>query len=245
MGGLDIVVQFAHLVPVFAIDAVLAHAAVDVAAGVGHVEDIRALGLAGAAGGFAGTLAGGGSLGQAGKAAGIGFGIGATMGFGIGYTYAAGMQDVLHGWDSRAYNSNILQQAASSGRALSLENILLAGPHARARAAELGVNAQYFHYGYGAEQARFAGGLLPGSHGTPDFYTSGSVARYKLQLQHHPLPPDARYSVTVDLAKDPFLGPSPVYEKGTMPPKPTGGTQVIFPKGTQRGSVGPPEPLFE
>lgn len=87
----------------------------------GAVITATEFGAAGAAAGFAGTLAGGGSLGQAGMAAGIGFGVGAVMGGAIGYTYAAGMQDVLHGFDTRGYNNTLQQYQKLYGNLSSAE----------------------------------------------------------------------------------------------------------------------------
>jgi RHS repeat-associated protein len=72
-------------------------------------------GLSGFAGGFAGTLAGGGSLGDAFQAGGIGFGIGAVTGGLAGYSYAKGWQSVIHGYDVRAVNQDIFINQIGSG----------------------------------------------------------------------------------------------------------------------------------
>jgi len=71
--------------------------------------------ISGAAAGFAATLAGGGSLADAGRAAGLGFGIGAITGGVVGYTYASGMQSFAHGFDAKAYNTKIAQEALAKG----------------------------------------------------------------------------------------------------------------------------------
>jgi hypothetical protein len=87
-------------------------------------------GLGGFAGGFVGTLAGGGSLRDAFKAGGIGFGIGFAVGGLAGYTYATGFQDFLHGFDVRAANQNIFVNQIGQGnyagasQSLAIDNTL-------------------------------------------------------------------------------------------------------------------------
>lgn len=60
--------------------------------------------------GFVGTLAGGGSISEAFKAGGIGAGIGFITGGVLGYTYQSGMQDFVHGFNSREYNIKLYEQ---------------------------------------------------------------------------------------------------------------------------------------
>ena len=90
--------------------------------------------------------------------------------------------------------------------------------------------------------------MNPGSYGTKDVYTTGFNAQQKLSLPVHRLndaPPDAMYTVTVDLSKYRVSAPSEVQPKtypfnGGTVTRPGGGTEVTFINGTGHGSVSEP-----
>ena len=113
--------------------------------------------------------------------------------------------------------------------------------------------AIFYHYGYKNEARLFKAGLRPGSYGTKDAYRTGFEAQQKLALPiHRPgdLPPNAIYTVTVDLSKYPVEGPSPVgtrtYSKfGITATRAGGGQEYFFPKGTPPGSVSEPVEIPE
>ena len=99
--------------------------------------------------------------------------------------------------------------------------------------------ATYFHYGYSAHAAGFAGGLWPGSYATTIFGLTGSQAKKGLALPHE-APPDAVY-VVKPAPCTPIIGPTPAEPKfgqpGLLP-------EVQFPEGTGPGTVGPPIPIL-
>ena len=73
-------------------------------------------GIGGFGSGFVGTMAGGGSVGDAFKNGGIGFGSGFVLGGVVGYTYASGMQDFIHGFNAREFNNNLANNGQGYGK---------------------------------------------------------------------------------------------------------------------------------
>jgi RHS repeat-associated protein len=73
-------------------------------------------GIGGFGAGFVGTLAGGGELKDALKAGAAGFGIGFVTGGIVGYTYQSGIQDFVHGFNSRQYNIKLYEQKINALR---------------------------------------------------------------------------------------------------------------------------------
>lgn len=98
------------------------------------------------------------------------------------------------------------------------------------------------HYGYAEDAPKFKGGLREGSYAThaKGRPMHGSTAQQKLALPHEQ-PPNAYYKVKVG-PDVPVNGPSPV-QPTTVPPRPGGGVEYTFPKGTPPGSVEGPFPI--
>ncbi|HTY48191.1 MAG TPA: RHS repeat-associated core domain-containing protein, partial [Steroidobacteraceae bacterium] len=113
----------------------------------------------------------------------------------------------------------------------------------------------YYHYGYAAQAPLFAGGMRPGSYGTPDLVTvSGATAQqiYALPPQNAvDSPPNAIYTITAppgtpvqDLGPvGPTTFPGPVNPTGQDVTRTGGGNEVFFPQGTPPGSVSGPNSL--
>jgi len=201
---------------------------------IGAVE----FGVGGFGAGLGGALGSGASFSQALRAGGMGAAFGAVMGAGIEGSYMAGWQNSAHGLSiPGAVGSQARSGLYSDSYFNSLNKTL------SARANPYGV---YLHYGYGDEASSFGGGMRPGSYGTKDVYVTGAEAQQRLALPiHRPndAPPDAMYTVTVDLSKTQVAGPLPVPINVPVGPgtvREGGGTEYIFPGGTPPGSVSEP-----
>jgi hypothetical protein len=96
----------------------------------------------------------------------------------------------------------------------------------------------YFHYGQMADEAKFSGGLRPGSFATTDGTLTGAEAKSTLALPQ-PTPPNAVYTVTPEPGT-PVNGPTTVQPQFGQP---GGGQEVTFPQGTGPGTVSPPKPI--
>jgi RHS repeat-associated protein len=90
--------------------------------------------------------------------------------------------------------------------------------------------AEYFHYGYLADEANFAGGLRAGSFATTDGTLTGADAQSSLSLPHSTVP-DAVYPVTPEPGT-PVTGPTTVQPEFGQP---GGGQQVQFPQVRGQG----------
>ena len=95
----------------------------------------------------------------------------------------------------------------------------------------------FYHYGFAADESKFANGLRPGSYATTTGDLSGQGAKSSLALPHANAP-DSVYQVTPGVGT-PVNGPSIVAPQFGQP---GGGQEVTFPQGTGPGTVGPATP---
>jgi len=96
----------------------------------------------------------------------------------------------------------------------------------------------YFHYGFAADESKFANGLRPGSYATTTGSLTGAEAKSSLALPHGNAP-DSVYKVTPGVGT-PINGPSTVAPQFGQP---GGGQELTFPQGTGSGTVGPATPI--
>jgi len=136
--------------------------------------------------------------------------------------------------------SNTTQAQASIATQIALPAVAGMGVGALAGEAAAAPEeaASFFHYGYMADEANFAGGLRAGGFATTDGGLTGSEAQSTLALPHATVP-DAVYPVTPG-SGTPMTGPTTVQPEFGQP---GGGQQVQFPQGTGPGTVGPPKPI--
>ena len=94
----------------------------------------------------------------------------------------------------------------------------------------------FYHYGYTEDTASILtnglhafGDPTQGAFGTLEFHTSGSVVQQRFSLPHA-VPPNARYTLSVDPAKTQVVA---------LPPAEGGGHQVYFPKGVPPEDINP------
>ena len=138
--------------------------------------------------------------------------------------------------------SNTTQAQASLATQLVLPAVAGMGVGALSgeAAAAPGEAASFFHYGYMADEANFAGGLRAGAFATTDGGLTGSEAQSTLALPNRISGvPDAVYPVTPD-SGTPVNGPTTVQPANGYP---GGGQEVTFPQGTGPGTVGPPKQI--
>ena len=96
----------------------------------------------------------------------------------------------------------------------------------------------FYHYGFAADESKFANGLRPGSYATTTGDLTGQGAKSSLALPHANAP-DSVYQVTPGVGT-PVNGPSTVAPQFGQP---GGGQEVTFPQGTGPGTVGPATPI--
>ena len=117
------------------------------------------------------------------QAGAISGGISAGIGGLVEGSYLSGMQNIAHGMSAG-------QIGGILGGNEGINNMLNQYPDLRSQigrssGTKLSTLARYRHYGYWKDTLSLLKGMRPGSYGTTDIYTSGSVAQQMLALPPH------------------------------------------------------------